>query len=133
MGTKSYKNALKVIVAGNKLLDNYDVVRQKLDYYFSRYKKGPIIIVSQKILGPSFFAEKYATINGYKIKHFVANCDVLGKAANSVRDKRMLKYANAIVVFHNNDEYSLTLLEKAKQHNLLIRQVQVQDHHLWQM
>ncbi len=90
---------LKIIVAGSRDFDNYDLLKQKLDFYCQRYSSDDIEIVSGAARGADRLGEKYAQDSQLSLKKFLADWDKHGKSAGYRRNEQMAEYANAAVVF----------------------------------
>ena len=91
----------KIIVAGGRSFNNYDLLEQKLDYYLSsKIKEGyDIVIISGTAKGADSLGEKYAINKGYEIERFPANWDKYGKSAGYRRNVDMANVADACIVF----------------------------------
>lgn len=91
----------KIIVAGGRSFNNYDLLEQKLDYYLSsKINEGyDIVIISGTAKGADSLGEKYAINKGYEIERFPANWDKYGKSAGYRRNVDMANAADACIVF----------------------------------
>lgn len=91
----------KVIVAGGRSFSDYNLLKDKLDYYLKdKIMQGyKITIVSGTANGADKLGERYATEKGYKIERYPANWDKYKKAAGYRRNVQMSEVANACVVF----------------------------------
>jgi hypothetical protein len=89
---------MKVIIAGGRGFSDYELLKQKCDFYFSMLD-GNIEIVSGKCRGADKLGERYANEKGYPIKEFPAQWDTLGKRAGHVRNGLMALYADALIAF----------------------------------
>ena len=91
----------KIIVAGGRSFNNYDLLEQKLDYYLSsKINEGyDIVIISGTAKGADSLGEKYAINKGYEIERFPANWDKYGKSAGYRRNVDMANVADACIVF----------------------------------
>ena len=91
----------KIIVAGGRSFNNYDLLEQKLDYYLSsKINEGyDILIISGTAKGADSLGEKYAINKGYEIERFPANWDKYGKSAGYRRNVDMANVADACIVF----------------------------------
>lgn len=88
---------MKVIIAGGRNFDDYDLLCKTVDYYLSR--QNDIEIVSGTAKGADELGERYAEEKGYKIKRFVADWNYFGKGAGYIRNEEMAIYADALIVF----------------------------------
>ena len=88
---------MKLIVAGGRDFNNYKHLAMVLDYY---NEKGVITeIVCGVANGADSHGEYWAKVNGVPIKYFPAKWKKYGKAAGTIRNSEMAKYADALVAF----------------------------------
>jgi len=90
---------MKVIIAGGRDFNNYDLLCQKVDKILSR--QSEIEIVSGTAKGVDKFGERYATERGYSIKRFPANWGRYGKQGGMIRNEDMAEYSDALILFWN--------------------------------
>lgn len=92
---------IKVIIAGTRNFDNYELLKQKMDKILAARVRNneEIIIVSGTARGADKLGERYARERGYTIKRFPADWDKNGKRAGYIRNEEMAKYADACVCF----------------------------------
>lgn len=116
----------KVIIAGSREFDNYDMLKEKCDKILSRkVNEGEeIVIVSGTARGADTLGEKYAEERGYKIERYPANWDKYGKRAGYLRNKKMAEVSNACIVFLSpkaENKGSKMMISIATEEKLLIR------------
>lgn len=116
----------KVIIAGSREFDNYDMLKEKCDKILSRkVNEGEeIVIVSGAAKGADTLGEKYAEEKGYKIERYPANWDKYGKRAGYLRNKKMAEVSNACIVFLSSkaeNKGSKMMISIATEEKLLIR------------
>lgn len=116
----------KVIIAGSREFDNYDMLKEKCDKILSRkVNEGEeIVIVSGTARGADTLGEKYAEEKGYKIERYPANWDKYGKRAGYLRNKKMAEVSNACIVFLSSkaeNKGSKMMISIATEEKLLIR------------
>lgn len=116
----------KVIIAGSREFDNYDMLKEKCDKILSRkVNEGEeIVIVSGTARGADTLGEKYAEERGYKIERYPANWDKYGKKAGYLRNKKMAEVSNACIVFLSSkaeNKGSKMMISIATEEKLLIR------------
>lgn len=116
----------KVIIAGSREFDNYDMLKEKCDKILSRkVNEGEeIVIVSGTARGADTLGEKYAKERGYKIERYPANWDKYGKRAGYLRNKKMAEVSNACIVFLSSkaeNKGSKMMISIATEEKLLIR------------
>jgi hypothetical protein len=114
----------KIIVAGGRKFNNYDLLKDKLDYYLKdKINQGyDIVIVSGTATGADSLGEKYAIEKGYKIERYPAEWDNYGLSAGYKRNVEMAKVANACVVFWNGtSKGSKHMIDIATNRNIPLR------------
>lgn len=93
----------KIIIAGGRDFNDYELLKAKMDFFLkNKIKEGiKIYIVSGVAKGSDSLGERYARERGYSIISFPANWDRYGLRAGYLRNAEMLAEANAAVVFWN--------------------------------
>jgi hypothetical protein len=89
---------MKLIVAGGRYFDDYDLLKIELDRFLSDVDEE-IEIVSGMASGADSLGIKYAKEKGYPVKEFYAKWGSLGKRAGYVRNGEMAEYATHCVCF----------------------------------
>jgi hypothetical protein len=115
---------IKVIIAGTRNFDNYELLKQKMDKILAGRVRNneEIIIVSGTARGADKLGERYARERGYKIKRFPADWDKNGKRAGYIRNEQMAKYADACVCFWDEQSKGTKhMIDLAKQYKLALR------------
>ena len=87
----------KVIIAGGRDFNDYDLLKKKVSKILSN--KSEIEIVSGTANGADKLGERYANEFNLNLKQFPANWDKFGKRAGYLRNKDMAIYANACICF----------------------------------
>ena len=87
----------KVIVAGTRYFNNYDLMCKNLDYFLCNLED--IEIVSGTARGADALGEQYANEHNLPIKQFPADWDKYGKRAGYLRNNQMADYADYLVAF----------------------------------
>jgi hypothetical protein len=112
----------KVIVAGSRGFNDYDLLKAKLDIILSSIQEDEIEIVSGTAYGADQLGECYAVEKGLKVKRFPADWDKHGKRAGYLRNEEMAKYADALVAFWDERSSGTKhMIDLARKHNLLVR------------
>ena len=126
----------KVIIAGGRDFDKYDLLQAKVDQLLAN--KNKVEIVSGKSSGADKLGEDYATEKGYSIKEFPADWDNIdvegavvkytssGKPYNAIaghmRNQNMSDYADALILFWDGkSKGSYDMLKRARKRGLEIR------------
>ena len=89
----------KVIIAGGRDFNDYELLKKKCDYYLSNLDTDEIIIVSGAARGADSLGEKYANEKNYKIDSHPADWNKYGKSAGYRRNKEMVDIASAAICF----------------------------------
>jgi hypothetical protein len=111
---------MKVIIAGGRDFDDYDLLCEKCDKILSRQTE--IEIVSGRARGADQLGERYAKERNYPIKMFAADWNRYGKRAGYIRNEDMANYGDGLILFWNGiSKGSEHMLNTAKEWNLKIR------------
>jgi len=111
---------MKIIIAGGRDFDNYDLLCQKVDKILSR--QSEIEIVSGTAKGADKLGERYAAEHGYPIIHYIPDWNFFGKSAGYIRNVEMADNADALILFWNGkSKGSGHMLKIAKGKGLKIR------------
>ena len=89
----------KLIVAGGRTFNDYELLKTKLDHLLKNKEIGYVEIVSGGAIGADKLGERYANERGFMLKIFSAKWEVYGKSAGYRRNAEMADYADACVVF----------------------------------
>lgn len=118
MSTSS--ETFRVIVAGSRSFDDYNLLCRKLDKILSRRRN--IVIVSGTARGADTLGERYALERGYVVARFPAEWERFGRSAGAVRNETMARYASACIVFWDGTSRgSQDMARKATRHGLPLR------------
>lgn len=118
---------MRVIVAGGRDFSNYDLLRERLDYYLSRTGE-PVEIVSGTARGADQLGERYAKERGLPVASFPADWNRFGKAAGYKRNSEMASYATHLVAFWDGESRGTKhMINLAERHNLVVRVVPYSD------
>lgn len=92
------EKTFKVIVSGTRSFSDYHLLRDKLDDFFQNKKDIELVV---KAKGPvEVVVSQYAMDKGLNVKYFkLSKKD--SKANKKKREKDMVEYADAIIVFWN--------------------------------
>ena len=83
---------MRIIVAGGRKFDDYNLVCNELDAFIR--DRDDVEIVSGRALGADRLGEQYAEEHGIPCTKFEAEWFKLGKRAGIVRNGQMAKYAS---------------------------------------
>ena len=114
---------LKVIVAGGRDFQDYNLLSEKLDKLFS--KTADVVIVSGMAKGVDSLAVKYAEQNKIRVSEFPANWSKFGNASGFRRNVDMARFADACVCFWDGKSVGTKhMIDTAKRMNLKLRVIQ---------
>ena len=110
----------KVIIAGTRSFQDYELLQSYVDYMLSR-TTDVIEIVSGGAKGADALGERYAKEHGYRLKIFPANWEQYGKAAGYRRNAEMAAYADALIAFWDGKSRgTMHMINLAKQRKLKV-------------
>ena len=111
---------IKIIVAGSRSFNDYDILRRELDsYLIEKNIKEEIEIVSGGAVGADQLGERYAIERKLKIKKFPAEWGRYGKSAGFIRNKQMAFYATHCVCFWDGESKGTKMMINiAREHGL---------------
>lgn len=112
------KKKLRVIVAGSRDFQDYDLLESRLNRILERQLN--VEIVSGMCRGADMLGLRYANERTMDFTTFPANWNKFGKSAGPRRNEEMAQYAEALVAF-GDGRGTRSMIEKAKQHKLNIR------------
>ena len=89
----------KVIVAGCRDFADYELLKEKCDFYLQNQKPEIIVIVSGHASGADTLGERYAQERGYETEVYPADWKTNGRAAGPIRNAQMAAVADALIAF----------------------------------
>lgn len=92
-------NQYRVIIAGCRDFDNYELLKERCDFFLQNQKKEDVVIVSGHASGADALGERYAQERGYKLETYPADWQTHGKAAGPIRNEQMANISNALIAF----------------------------------
>lgn len=115
---------MRVIVAGGREFNDYQLLKESLDIIFSNLNKEELVIISGTARGADQLGERYAMGNKIKLERFPADWNRFGKAAGSIRNRQMATEgkADAVVIFWDGKSTGTkNMLDIAKELDLQYR------------
>lgn len=113
---------MKLIIAGGRDFQDFDLLKNKLDSILSNTDKSSIEVVSGGANGADALGEKYARQNSLTLTRFPADWDKHGRSAGMLRNKSMAEYATHCVVFWDGcSKGTANMIMRAAQLNLVLR------------
>lgn len=122
----------RIIVAGGRDFDDYELVMDTLDEYIDQLwvDNGHIEIVSGRAKGADRLGEKFADIRGISIACFEADWRTFGKFAGPMRNVEMAKYASeegytgVLIAFWDGESRGTkNMIEAAEKYGLEVKVV----------
>lgn len=111
---------LKIIIAGSRNFNDYNLLEQKVDFYIG--ENQDIEIISGTARGADKLGERYAINKELKLKRFPADWQKYGKKAGYLRNKEMAKYAShAIIFWDGKSKGTGHMIELCKKYNINYR------------
>jgi len=111
---------MKVIVAGSRGFNDYELLKKKLDHVLS--KRSVVEIISGTARGVDQLGERYAKEKDFPCSRYPADWNTHGKSAGYLRNVQMADIADALVAFW--DEHSpgtKHMIDIAKRKGLVVR------------
>ena len=92
-------DSFRVIIAGCRDFNNYELLRVKCDHMLSKKKDThKVIIVSGHAAGADALGEVYALERGFDLETYPADWS-RGRMAGPLRNERMARVADALIAF----------------------------------
>ena len=111
----------KVIIAGCRDFNDYELLKEKCDYFLQDEKKEDVVIISGHASGADALGERYAQERGFQLETYPADWKAHGRAAGSIRNARMASAANALIAFWDGKSRGTkNMIETATKHNLKV-------------
>lgn len=111
----------RVIIAGGRYFDDYELLKEKVDFYLlkKRAEGARIVIISGTANGADKLGERYASDRNYLVRRFPARWDTYGKSAGPIRNAEMANNADALIAFWDGKSKGTnSMISLAKSKNL---------------
>lgn len=119
----------RVIVAGTRTFDDYELLCDRLNYLLSA-RLPNVAIVSGCAEGADTLGEKYAAEMGLEVRRFPADWKAHGRAAGPKRNVEMARSADACVAFWDGvSRGTKNMIETAQRYGLAVRVVRCDRPH----
>ena len=89
----------KVIIAGCRDFDDYELLKEKCDDFLQDEKKEDVVIISGHASGADALGERYAQERGFLLETYPADWKAHGRAASPIRNAKMASVAHALIAF----------------------------------
>lgn len=111
----------KVIVAGCRDFADYELLKEKCDFYLQNKKPENIVIVSGHASGADALGERYAQERGYETEIYPTDWKTHGRAAGPIRNAQMAAVADAPIALWDGKSHGIkNMIETARKHNLQV-------------
>lgn len=111
----------RVIVAGCRDFTDYELLKEKCNFYLQDKKPENVIIVSGHASGADALGERYAQERGFGLETFPADWKAHGRAAGPIRNVQMASVAHALIAFWDGKSRGvMNMIDTAKKHNLQV-------------
>lgn len=120
------KEKFRVIIAGSRGFNDYDLMKMKCDYFLNeKVKTNDIVIISGTARGADKHGERYARERGYELEAHPADWDKYGKSAGYRRNQEMAEVADAVICFWDGvSKGTKHMIDIAKEKKLMLRVIQ---------
>ena len=114
---------LRVIIAGGRDFDDYELLKSKMDKLLQNQNDG-VTVVCGEARGADTLGKRYAEERGFSVVSFPADWDRYGKRAGPVRNEEMAKNADALVAFWDGQSHGTKhMIDTARRYGLLVRAI----------
>ena len=118
----------RVIIAGSRAFTDYNLLKNKCDFYLQRKLLDPNIevIVIRGASGADTLGEKYAKERNLRVERYNADWKKYGKSAGYRRNKQMAEVGNALIAFRSGyaeNKGTDNMINVARSEKLLVRVV----------
>lgn len=121
-GPDDQRDEYRVIVAGCSSFNDYNLFKEKCDYYLSeKMKTHHVTILCGTARGTSNFIQEYSKEHSIDVEPYEADWDRYGYEAGGVSNDEMIKYADALIAFWNGRSKIIgALIESAKEKGIKV-------------
>ena len=111
----------RVIIAGGRDFDDYELLRSRMDDLLN-YKKDGITVVCGEARGADSLGRRYAEERGYQIASFPADWSKYHKQAGYIRNVEMANNADALAAFWDGKSRGTKhMIETARKFGLQVK------------
>ena len=120
----------KVIIAGGRLFNNYELLKDKCDYYLSnKLRTHNVIIVSGMAPGADTLGMQYATEKNLSVEPHPAKWEKHGRAAGPIRNEEMAACSDALIAFWDGvSRGTKSMIDLARSYGLQVAIVRYDIH-----
>lgn len=95
--------AIRIIVAGSRTFNDYELLKKKLDFYLQNKNVNDIEILEGEAKGADKLGKQYAIEKGIKYTGYPADWNKYGKGAGFKRNREMAQNATHAVIFWDGE------------------------------
>ena len=118
----------KVIIAGGRDFDNYELLNAQCTWLFSLRSISEIEIVSGMASGADALGVKYAKEHGLPVKEFHAKWEKYMSQAGYARNEEMAEYADALIAFWDGKSNGTKdMIQRMKSKNKPVRVIKYEN------
>ena len=111
----------RVIIAGCRDFADYELLKEKCDFYLQNKKKEDIVIVTGQAFGADALGERYAQERGFQLETYPAAWKAHGRAAGPIRNAKMASVAHALIAYWDGKSRGTkNMIDTAGKHNLQV-------------
>ena len=88
-----------LIIAGSRDFNDYNLLRDAVNYYLASRNLTEVTIVSGKARGADTLGEQYAREKGFPVLEFPADWNRYGKSSGHIRNRQMGDISHGLVAF----------------------------------
>lgn len=111
----------KVIIAGCRDFADYELLKEKCNFYLQNKKPENIVIVSGHASGADALGERYAQERGLQLETYPADWKAHGRAAGPIRNAQIATVADALIALWDGKSHGIkNMIETARKHNLQV-------------
>lgn len=103
---------MKLIIAGCR---DFYVTNEQIQSYINQFKLQPSVIISGGARGIDSCGDSYAQHRGLSLHHYPANWNEEGKAAGPIRNNRMAKDGDALLLIWDGKSIGSANMKRAMQ------------------
>lgn len=113
----------RVVIAGSRVFDNYELLAHKMDYFLSETRQ-PVTVLCGLAEGADKLGLRYARDRKFNVEYYPADWQRFGRSAGMRRNAEMAENADALVAFWDGKSRgTLNMITVAKTKGLKVRVV----------
>ena len=117
---------VRLIISGSRDFYDYGVVNEEVCFWWLDHDTPDIEVVSGCARGVDRLGERVAGHQGFPVKRFRAKWDKYGKPAGPIRNRKMAKYADALLAFPSKESTGTRdMIEQAEAAGLDVTVVEI--------